>query len=145
MKISFGQVYVEVGANFPFSHHFQRLLSETFSQLATPTEAFTKRFGADFELMVRISARRNLSENEIKGPTVFKRDKDVEYTLFLPYSVIVASPPVCQTAVRFVLAGAAGVMDLAGITISDPERRLEGISEIACSNPIMTKGEWPCS
>lgn len=32
-----------------------------------------------------MSAKEGLARPEIKGPTVFKRDKDVEYTVFLPF------------------------------------------------------------
>ena len=32
-----------------------------------------------------MSAKEGLAKPEIKGPTVFKRDKDVEYTVFLPF------------------------------------------------------------
>jgi len=44
-----------------------------------------KTYGVDYELIFNISAKAEILEPEIKGPTVFKRDKDVEFTIFLPH------------------------------------------------------------
>src|SRR5438132_14279232 len=89
MKVWFGQIYIGPGVSFPFSHHFQRRLSHEVTALVEPSEKFIKKFGREFELMFRISAKQKLKRNEIRGPTVFNKTRDVEYTIFLPFAVII--------------------------------------------------------
>ena len=96
MNISVGQIYIEPGVNFPFSHLMQVWLGQQLSALASPTADFVNAYGIDFSLVIRISARKSLKANEIKGPTVFKRTKDVEYTIFLPYETIARSTDGCR-------------------------------------------------
>ena len=85
MKIFVGQIYIEVGVTFPFSLRFQRWLGDALSERVETSGQFCARFGANFGLGLRISAKADIEQTEIRGPTVFKRDKDVEYTVFLPY------------------------------------------------------------
>ena len=60
MKVSIGQIYVEAGVSFPFSHHMQRWLSDRLSELATPGAEFLQysRYGAAFDLADGAVARR---------------------------------------------------------------------------------------
>ena len=51
-----------------------------------PSEMFVKRYGDDFNLIFRMSAKSGIDETQILGPTVFKRDKDVEYSIYLPFT-----------------------------------------------------------
>lgn len=85
MKLFVSQVYIEPGVSFPFTLKFQVFLSRQLTDLVVPSSGFTERFGEDYDLMFRMSAKQGLSEPEIKGPTVFKRDRDVEFTVFLPF------------------------------------------------------------
>jgi hypothetical protein len=49
------------------------------------SKKFADLYGPEYDLIFRMSAKEGLAKPEIKGPTVFKRDKDVEYTVFLPF------------------------------------------------------------
>jgi hypothetical protein len=91
--------------------------------------------------MVRINARTGSAENEIKGPTVFKRTKDVEYTLFLPYDVI-ASENGCRDAARFLLKGIQEILTRAHVAAEGFEARKASIEEHICSDPAMLKTPW---
>ncbi len=142
MKVFLGQIYGEPGVSFPFSHHMQAWLGAQLSELATPNTEFLNMYGADFALMVRISARTNCTENQIKGPTVFKKTKDVEYTLFLPYDAIVAADEGCRAAVRFLLNGIQQVFTRAHIDAADFESRMAFIEEHVCSEAAMLKKPW---
>jgi hypothetical protein len=88
MKIFIGQIYIKAGVNFPLSLRFQQWFADALSARIKPSQQFTDKFGADFDLGFRISARDDISHTEIKGPTVFKRDKTVEFTIFLPHQRI---------------------------------------------------------
>jgi hypothetical protein len=85
MKIFIGQIYIKPGISFPFSLGFQKWLGDSLSERIEATEPFKKEFGVDARLGIRISAKENIDQPEIKGPTFFKRDKCVEFTIFLPY------------------------------------------------------------
>ena len=88
MKIYFGQLYIQAGISFPFNSSFQRFLSEEVSKLVEMNPKFEQSYGTEYELMFRISAKKELLTNEICGPTIFKKEKDIEYTIFLPYKFI---------------------------------------------------------
>ena len=95
MKIHVGQVYIENDTDYGFSTDFQRKISEELTSLVKPSLFFIQEYGEDFELMFNMSAKRwfkrrpfhkqHFEKTEIWGPTVFRKDKDVEYTIFLPF------------------------------------------------------------
>ncbi len=86
MKIFVGQIYVQPGVTFPFSHYFQKWLGQEMSKLVKPSDSFLKTYSDEYDLIIRLSAKSEIPRPEVVGPTVFKRDKDVEYTIFLPHS-----------------------------------------------------------
>lgn len=141
MNVYFGQLYIEPGVSFPFSHHFQRYLSKEVTAFVEPSAKFNKDFGGDFELMIRIGAKKRLQDNEVCGPTVFKEDKDVEYTVFLPFKVIKRAADVPRAALQFLFKGIATVFEELGIDgrlLSEHEER---IIDHICSNPLMFEDE----
>ncbi len=85
MRIFVGQIYVEPGVSYPFSHQFQVWLGQELTNRVKPSQAFLQAYSDKFDLIFRVSAKSKIAEPETKGPTVFKRDKDVEFTIFLPY------------------------------------------------------------
>ena len=137
MTIHFGQVYVQPGVSFPFTHHFQRRLSEAISALVEPSPTFAKKFGDDYALIFRISAKKGLHDNEVLGPTVFKKARDVEYTVFLPFDEIARSSDVPRTALRYLLKGVCSVFNSLGIDSSRVVGAQESIVEGICSDPKM--------
>ena len=85
MKIFIGQVYIRPGINYPFSCYFQKWLGEELTKLVKPSEFFIKTYSDEYSLIFRMSAKSEIIEPEIFGPTVFKKDKKVEFTIFLPH------------------------------------------------------------
>jgi len=85
MKIFVGQIYIKPGVAFPFSLRFQRWLGDALTKRVELSKQFCEEYGADFGLGLRLSAKDDIDQPDIKGPTVFKRDKNVEFTIFLPY------------------------------------------------------------
>jgi len=143
MKVSVGQIYVEPGVRFPFSHLMQLWLGGELSALAVPRPAFVARYGPDYNVVIRISARRLCGENVIKGPTVFKKTKDVEYTLFLPFDTIVRGGDMCGMAMTFILSGIQEIFERAEISAEGLKDRKQALSEHVCSEPTMVSGPWP--
>lgn len=137
MKVWFSQFYIEPGANFPFSVHFQRRMSKELTSLVEPSPRFIETYGADFELMFRISAKHDLDDNEIRGPSVFKKDKDVEFTVFLPFDVIMAHADAPKHALLFLLKGVCDVFDMLEIDKAKLLDRQRSLIDAICSDPTM--------
>lgn len=137
MKVWFSQIYCEPGVEFPFSHFFQRRFSEEVTELAEASAKFLKIYGRDFELMFRISAKQSLEDNEIKGPSVFRKTKDVEYTVFLPFNTVMRHADAPRQALRFLLKGVYSVFDELEIDKARLLAKEESIIENVCSDPTM--------
>ncbi len=137
MKVHFGQIYVEPGIAFPFSHHFQLRLGKELSSLIQPSTVFLQEYGTDWELMFRISAKTDIDNNEIRGPSVYKSDKDVEYTVFLPYDVITRTEDIPQAALKFLLTGCCHVFRQLEIDVAGIEDSTQAMIGSICSDPKM--------
>jgi hypothetical protein len=145
MKASFGQIYIRPGINFPFSHHMQRLLGDELSTVEGDAEAFIRKYGKDFKLVTNISAEAGTKENLIKGPTIFKRTRDVEYSLFLPYDAIAGSVAGRRVAAEFLLDGIRSVFQQAGAGVARLDEKRSFLIERICSDPSMLSEPWPWS
>jgi hypothetical protein len=143
MKVAVTQIYIEPGVSFPFSYLMQRWLSQELTSLATPTNAFLERNGVDFRLIVYISAKTKAESNEIRGPSVAKKSKAVEYTLFLPYDVIDRSEDRCRAAMTHIVTGIQAIFRLAGIDAEGLDGRRAAILDHVCSEPTMLEEPWP--
>ena len=115
MKIFFGQIYIEPGASFPWSHHFQVRLSKEVTACATPLPKFIAKYGDDWSLIFNVSAKRAIQITEIRGPSVFKKDNSVEFTVFLPFDAVPKGKEFAEPALELLLDGVFGVLDKVGI------------------------------
>lgn len=139
MKVWIGQIYVKPGVEFPFSHHMQGFLSDQLSALASDAAGFKARFGAGFQLMIRISADTKISDNRLKGPAVYKKDRQVEYAVFLPYDVISRAPVPLQAAAEFMLSGIEKVFEELGISAPKLEKKKPAIIKRLTTDPKMVE------
>jgi hypothetical protein len=137
MKIFFGQVYIIPGVKFPFSHHFQLRLSREITSIVVPSDKFMKKYGRDYELMFNISAKDTIEDNEIRGPTVFKKTKDVEYTIFLPFMPISRQPDVPRSALTFLFKGVYTVLESLEIDSKAIKSLQSSLIDSICSDPMM--------
>lgn len=137
MKVYFAQVYIEQGAQFPFSTPFQRFLSQRVTDLVVPSRQCVTKYGDDFNLIFRVSAKKGLVDLDIRGPGVYRRDRDVEYTVFLPYDVIRRRANVYRSALQFLLQGVLTVFGKLGIDTAKVEEQRESIINEICDNPAM--------
>jgi len=135
-------MYTEEGVNFPFSHHMQAFWRERLSALAMPSAQFVKAYGADFTLGIRLNARKEIAESEIRGPTVFRRTKDVEYALFLPYDVVMSAEDKCRAAVCLIVSGIQRIADLAQVELVGFESEKDSLIKQTCCNPLMLLEPW---
>lgn len=137
MKVWFSQFYIEPGVNFPFSHLFQKRLSREVTALVEPSAKFLKKCGGDFDLTFNVSAKERLEENEIRGATVFKKTKDVEYTIFLPFGVVMRHEDAPRVALTYLLDGACEVFERLEIDTTRLLERKDALIESICADPTM--------
>ena len=141
MKVYFSQIYIRPGVSFPFSHNFQKCMSKEVTAVTVPSAMFIEKYGRDFDLIFRMSAKNSIRDNEIRGPTVFKKEKQIEYSIFLPYDVIANQPNPERSALEFLLSGVRCVFDLLGIDATKLVERQRSIAEKICSDPKMFDSE----
>ena len=137
MTVLFSQIYIEVGATFPFSHGFQNRLSAVISNLTEVSPPFVDKFGADWHLIFRISAKRGIAVSEIRGPTVFRKAKDVEFTVFLPFDILIGQLDVERSALHELLYQVCGVLDQIGISSARVRAQAASTVTEICADPTM--------
>ena len=137
MRVCISQIYIRPGINFPFSHLFQKWLSGELTSIIQPSTYFIHRYGGDFALIFRISAKSEIHKLEIKGPTVYKKTRDVEYTIFLPYDIIKSSNDEIAGALRYLLDGIVRILEALKIDAGEVSMRTASIIEHVRSEPSM--------
>lgn len=137
MKVHFGQIYIQPGVTFPFSHRFQKRFADDITSQVTPSTTFATKYGDDWDMIIRISAKTQIVDNEIKGPTIFRKDKDVEYTVFLPFDTISCCESAPQSALQFLLRGCCQILRRLDIDSALLEQNAESMIESICSDPTM--------
>ncbi|GGP73003.1 hypothetical protein [Shewanella algicola] len=141
MRVFVGQIYIQAGVNYPFSHEFQKWVGDELSRLIEPSDAFIEKYSEEFELMFRLSAKAELDEIEIKGPTVFKKDKDIEFTIFLPYQRIsLEEKDSFIEPIKLFLEGVALALEVLSINSSMVRSNSSELVEKIISNGSMFKG-----
>ncbi|MGC3967439.1 MAG: hypothetical protein QM775_08740 [Pirellulales bacterium] len=143
MKASFGQVYIEPGVNLPFSHHFQHKMSSCVTSHIKASKKFADICGVGGRLGFNVSAKRNINSFYVHGPTVFKKTNDIEFTVFLPFDVIVASSKAPKVAVTQLFDAIYKVLDGLEIdTMSLREHANEIIDDICSDSSMLAEPSW---
>ena len=137
MTIYFGQIYIQVGILFPFNHLFQRFLGTEVSKLVKLSPKFIKCHGEDYSLIFRISAKKELAVNEIRGATVYKKDKDIEFSIFLPYTPIMQKEEPNREALKYLFEGIYEVLEKYEIDVSLLKSKQDKIIDKIMSSPEM--------
>jgi hypothetical protein len=104
MEIYIGQIYIEANVNFCFSHVFQNYLHTFLSENIITNKPFEEKY-QNYNFMFRMSAKKGLTQNEIKGPTIYKKDKDIEYSIFLPFDIIMKNKNYNYVALKYLFNG----------------------------------------
>ena len=135
MTIYFGQIYGVLGASFPFSTRFQlRLGAEVTSRLSA-SAAFDLKYGRDWKLIFRISAKTSISVCEVRGPTMFRKAKNVEYSIFLPFDVIQGQEDIALAALNHLLPAVTETLNTLGFDVGCLEREAMTIAKTIAADP----------
>lgn len=139
MRIAVSQIYIEAGVNYPFTHIFQKYISKELSIIVASSPEFDQKF-PDFTLVINMSAKSDLAGFFVKGPSVYKKTKDVEFSVFLPYFKHDPSDPgSLHEALTLFLEAVASVLETLGSDISELRFRAASIIEHILANPEMIK------
>ena len=145
MKIYVSQIYIEAGINYPFSHHFQAWLSQELTNRVRPSRQFLETYSDQFNIVFNVSAKVQLKHPQVKGPTVFRRTKDVEYTVFLPHNgVNPNSANALRQPLRHLIDSIADVLQGLGMDVSKVLGDSSAMIEHVISIPKMVR-EQPSS
>lgn len=137
MNIYFAQIYIQAGASFPFSCEFQKYLSTEISSMTEPSVKFISLYGSEWNIMFRISAKKEIELTEIKGPTLFKKNKDIEYTIFLPYQVVLSDSNAYQKAFAQILSATCRILESLDITTTNIKSMSHHLSNEIFNNSKM--------
>jgi hypothetical protein len=138
MRIFVTQFYLEPGAAFPFSYHFQRYWSSEISNNVALTPAFSEAYGPDYTVIFRVSADSGLTNPEVKGPTIYAKDEDVEFSIFIPYETDGGLTwKKCKTALTQLLKEIIHVLETLQLDPSWISRNSTGLVEHVLSNDQM--------
>ena len=138
MKIFVAQFYVEVGCDYSLSNHFHHRISDELTRRVVPSAAFVNKYAEDFKLMFRMSAKSGLVEPEVRGPMVFKKDKDVEYSIFLPFDLDrPLGPSVYRHALKQLLGQIIIVLTSLQMDVSQLSQSVDEIIERIVADPKM--------
>lgn len=119
------------------SHDFKVALSEAMSRLVKPSPWFIKKYGRDFDVHFYFSTKSESSENEIRGPGVYRKGKDVEYSINLPFDVIRRSADIPQSALTFLFHGACTALERLQIDTARLVAQQDAIIRGICTDPAL--------
>ncbi len=136
MNIYIGQIYIDVGVKFEFNHVFQEYIHSILTRHSTPPNNFLERY-KNYDFMFRMSAKKDIQDVEIKGPSIFKRDKDIEYSIFLPYDVITQKDNHNYWALKYLFRGIYEIYDKNKFEYDILEKKEEEIIKKVISDSSM--------
>lgn len=140
MKLFVGQVYIQPGVRFSFSHLFQKWIGEKLTELIVPSDSFLDKYPGGYDVIFRLSAKSEIYNTEIKGPTVFKKDKQIEYTIFLPHRDNVPDKDVMhRDALERFFDAVACALESLYIDAGEIRKRSAELTDSVLSNDAMFK------
>jgi len=106
MEVRVSEIYPEAGINFPISYKFQRILRTELNLLSPKFEIpFQAKHGKEYALGIILSAKSNLSTLLIKGPSISRKYKVVDYVLYIPFELMSDERSFIANYVRIVCEG----------------------------------------
>lgn len=86
MKISFTQIYAEVGTSFGLSGALLTVLAKRLNGLKKDIPSLREKRGwKDFTIVLIITATRKSDELQVKGPLWLRKTPVVEFAVHIPY------------------------------------------------------------
>jgi hypothetical protein len=120
----------------------QVLISDELCSLLTASPAFSKKYDTTYELVIRMGAGTGIVKNDIHGPGVYRKHKNVEFAVNLTFDVILRAEDGPRRALRFLFDGIRTVLARYEIDTTKLDANEERIIEAICSDPEMFHYGW---
>lgn len=134
MKFRIGAIFSQVGISFNISHKVIKLIWNGLEERIFLSENYEKRH-TDYTLAFLYSAREG-NDFAIKGPTVSKRYRIVEYVICMPYKEILSDVEIYNVFLTYMETGIRTVFEQYNINqneldviFSDVRKEVIGNSE----------------
>jgi hypothetical protein len=113
-------LFSDPDATFEVPHQVSKVIASILSSELADTHAFDENFGKDYYLCLMRSSRVGLADLEIKGPTISKRYKTVEFSLKMPHRKIVEDPRRYGIYLDYMERGTSSVFAEIGLVTKRP-------------------------
>ena len=105
MKIDVSRGCSEPGAELPFSWKMRAYLDKELSVLVDPSPRFQRKYDLEYTICIWMRTKTGIESNEIDGPGVRRKAKNLEFALLLPFDVILRADDSPRCALRFLFDG----------------------------------------
>ena len=139
MRIFITQVYVKPSFKFKLSQNLVKQLSNRINEKNFFENDFKKKYRG-FDIIIDISSlpESEISDLKIKGPTIFNKDKQIEYVLYIPYEKVMCDEDRLLSITRYIIHGIKSILkkhNMLSYAIEDSEQFINNfISEIKLDN-----------
>jgi hypothetical protein len=138
MKIFFGLFFLNPDAVYPLSVRWCEFMSERISALGLPCASIQAKYGSDCSLIFRVNAECGLREVRIHGPTYFRRQRDVEFTIVLPHTgKPIRNAADCAFALSHLFNGTVRVLRELGVDPANLEAAAPSIVAETLQQPLL--------
>lgn len=141
MTFRLGVIFPEVGVDFPISFKVnQFLLDKLIADLPKECQR-VEVDGKPFSLGVVISTRKNKTDLSIQGPSVSRKHKMVDYTIWIPFQKVIKSSNVLKTYLDYISEGIVLVFE--ELNYDNKKLILKIITEV--KKEVLTKSSYQYS
>lgn len=130
--INSNSVYLD--DNFDISNKVLSLIIVKLNTLIIPSELFNKKYEG-YQLVLINSSRRQFEILTIKGPSVSKKYKCVEYVIYIPYLEVLNSENYLESFLNFYEQGVIEVLSKYQIDLSKVPDAFKEIKKEVLGNP----------
>ncbi|MBT1699247.1 hypothetical protein KK083_20285 [Fulvivirgaceae bacterium PWU4] len=105
MTFRLAVLFPEVGVDFPISYKVNQLLLDKLIDKLPKEQQQVIVDNKSFSLGVIISTRKSKTDLSIQGPSISKKYKMVDYTIWIPYLKVIKSSSLLETYLDFISEG----------------------------------------
>lgn len=134
--VGLAQIYPEVGVHFEniFPWEKAKEWRIALERNLIPDGIFKKKH-KDYQLVFLISASTLIGDLLIKGPTISKRNKTIDYVLWIPYARVVNDPKPLTKLTEYFKQGVAEVLR----KLEYPEESIQKVLKKITDKPVEIK------
>ncbi|WP_010504042.1 hypothetical protein [Paenibacillus elgii] len=137
MNIDFTQLYYEPGTRFDsITPMILDLLYERLDALKVSIPHFEEKLkDENYSLVFIISATKEKTTLEVRGPNILRKSKDVEFALHIPYKEVVNFTDQVAYVLDFIAEGIVWVFEKYAISSSGVAEAVESVARTVQENP----------